>query len=181
MKVELSGGGRGGVDHNPAHADLLAGLKHPLKGISQQRTANALALNGAAHSQTCQHDHRDRIGHVAPKAAGGGGHHKGACCPAALIAQGTALEPVVEADVAAIKVAGGMVSGEGLGEAMVLWRRELGLGGASSRRRNASYGSEATLHQTCSTSSSWAATRAACSTKSVRVRPEALTARSIKS
>lgn len=74
MKVELSGGGRGGVDHNPAHADLLAGLKHTLKGISQQRTANALALNGAAHSQTCQHDHRDRIGHVAPKAAGGGGH-----------------------------------------------------------------------------------------------------------
>jgi hypothetical protein len=36
---------------------------------------------------------------------------------------------VVEADVAAIKVAGGMVSSEGLGEAMVLWRRELGLRG----------------------------------------------------
>ena len=36
---------------------------------------------------------------------------------------------MVEADVAAIKVAGGMVSGEGLEEAMVLWRRELGLGG----------------------------------------------------
>ena len=77
---------------------------------------------------------------------------------------------MVEADVAAIKVAGGMVSGEGLEEARVLWRRELGLGGASSRRRNASNGSEATLHQTCSTNSSWAATRAASSTKSARSR-----------
>lgn len=48
MKIELSGGG--GVDHNPAHTDLLAGLKHPLKGISEQRTANPLALNIA---RTC--------------------------------------------------------------------------------------------------------------------------------
>ncbi len=60
---------------------------------------------------------------------------------------------------------------QGLGAVMVRCRRSVGLGGASSWRRNWSKRSGETACQACCTSSSRAALRAACRTKSVRVRP----------
>jgi len=65
---------------------------------------------------------------------------------------------------------------QGLGAAMVRRSRSLACGGASRVAAKRSNGSAPTLSQVCSISSSWAAKRAACNTKLVRVRPEALTA-----
>ena len=87
-------------------AACTTGQQHALEGIGQK--GEALALNAAAHSQTCQHHHRDGVWHVAPKAPRtcGNGHgtrcqghvglhravgvaqHKRSCGPAALVAKG---------------------------------------------------------------------------------------------
>jgi len=147
-KGELSGEGKGAWTTTPAHRSVVWPEAPPHR---HQRVAHS------------QRPGLERCGIRSDAPARPPGSDR-AWCPAALMAEGTALEPVVEAVIAAIKVGGGMVSGEGVGEAMVLLRRALGLGGASSRRRNPSNGP----------------VRGICSTKSVRVRPEALTARSIK-
>ncbi|SBO43300.1 protein of unknown function [Cyanobium sp. NIES-981] len=105
-----------------------------------------------------------------------------------LVGQGTLLEPAVEAGVAAAKACRAVMLRQrlrrqlihqryqGLGAVMVRRRRSVGLGGASSWRRNWSKCSGETACQACCTSSSRAAVRAACRTKSVRVRPEDRTA-----
>ncbi len=147
-KGELSGEGKGAWTTTPAHRSVGWPEAPPQR---HQRVAHS------------QRPGLKRCGIRSDAPARSPGSDR-AWCPAALMAEGTALEPVVEAVIAAIKVGGAMVSGEGVGEAMVLLRCALGLGGASSRRRNPSNGPA----------------RGICSTKSVRVRPEALTARSIK-
>ena len=118
--------------------------------------------------------------------------HEGAGGAAALMRQCPLLQPAVEAVIAAIEGSGsvlglqglGRLQGhqlcQGLGAAMVRCSCSLAWGGASSAASKRSNGSAPTLSQVCLMSSFWAAKRAVCSTKSVRVRPEALTARSIR-
>ena len=71
MFIELPGSVMQCMDEQGADSCILRNKQRAIDRVSQQGRAELDALDTLVHGQPCQHDDRDRIGHVATHAAGG--------------------------------------------------------------------------------------------------------------
>ena len=81
--IERLGLIRNSLNDDPPDADRVGRLLNPQGAVAKKRSAEAPALLRAVDGQPAEHDNRDRLRHVAPKAANAaclsdraGGHHK---------------------------------------------------------------------------------------------------------
>ena len=69
-QIEPLGPLRKRMNHDGEHAGIAGDMDGPEQGVTQQGAAKALAVMAAVDGQAAEHQHRQRIGHIAPHRLG---------------------------------------------------------------------------------------------------------------